>query len=168
VLLDVIASLDVGYRRDEGRAACVLFREWADALPMAELVRELAGVAAYRSGEFFRRELPCLLALLHEVEPVPSVLIVDGYVWLGPGRAGLGARLHVALGEGPAVVGVAKTPFDGAPCEAITRGRSRTPLFVSAAGMPVAEAARRIVSMHGPFRLPTMLRLADRLSRWPR
>lgn len=61
-------------------------------------------IAPYQPGEFYRRELPCLLAVL-ACGPVAEVIVVDGYVWLGPERAGLenvnsragGAMVHKSV-----------------------------------------------------------------------
>jgi deoxyribonuclease V len=133
------------------------------------VVAECAGVAEYEPGRFYLRELPCLMAVLGkcgEVEGgVPEVLVVDGYVWLEGGRAGLGGHLWEALGRRGAVVGVAKTKFAGAGGVEVLRGGSMRPLYVTAAGIAEEEAAKRVAGMHGRFRVPTMVRRADRVSR---
>jgi deoxyribonuclease V len=96
----------------------------------------------------------------------PQIVVIDGYVWLGEQKPGLGAHLYDVLGQQVAVVGVAKTLFTGAePVELVLRGRSRTPLYVTAAGMDLAEAANHIRAMHGSHRIPTLLKRADQLSR---
>ena len=45
------------------------------------------------------------------------------------------------------------------------RGRrgSRKPLYVSAAGCGLQDAADRVLRMHGPHRIPTLVRRADQL-----
>ncbi len=64
------------------------------------------------------------------------------------------------------MIGVAKTMFKGATHAAeIRRGRSARPLFVTAAGMTVGDAADLIGDMSGRFRLPDALRTVDRLAR---
>lgn len=162
----MIAALDVCYAASRAIAACVLFAHWSDAVPARELTRALDNVAEYEPGHFYRRELPCLLAVLHDVGDVPEVVIIDGYVWLDDaGRRGLGAHLHDALGGRAVVIGVAKTRFAGAPAVELLRGRSRNPLFITAAGVDATEAARHIASMHGEHRIPTLLRRADQLCR---
>jgi deoxyribonuclease V len=161
----MIACLDVAYSHDVGRAACVLLRDWTDASPAEEHVAEVVGVADYEPGQFYRRELPCLLAVLGRLARVPEVIVVDGYVWLGDGVPGLGARLHAALGGTAAVVGVAKTCFRSAPATPVVRGGSRKRLFVTVAGMDVAEAGGRVQAMHGPHRIPTALKRVDQLCR---
>jgi deoxyribonuclease V len=63
------------------------------------------------------------------------------------------------------VVGVAKTRYAGATdAVAVRRGRSRSPLFVSAVGMTAAEAAAKVGSMHGAYRVPTLPKRVDALA----
>ena len=50
-------------------------------------------------------------------------------------------------------------------CRTIVRGESKNPLFITSEGIAVDEAAKLIQSMHGEFRIPTMLKLVDQLSR---
>jgi deoxyribonuclease V len=163
----VKAAVDVSYRDDSAVAACVAFDAWSDGEP-AWLVREtLPAAARYRAGRFFERELPCLMAVLGKAAMPFEVILIDGYVHLRADQgAGLGARLAEALPYPAVVIGVAKSPLAIADrFVPITRGRSRKPLLVSAIGCPVERAAALVVGMHGPFRIPTMLRLADRLGR---
>ncbi|MBI2392982.1 MAG: endonuclease V [Deltaproteobacteria bacterium] len=160
----MIAFVDVGYADDVGVAACVVAARWTDDRPFEERVVRVSPVSPYEPGRFFLRELPCVRAVLGEVHAPVDVLVVDGYVFLDGDRPGLGARLHGVL-QLP-VVGVAKTPFRGVTSAvAVTRGQSTRPLFVSAIGIDVREAAERVREMHGAFRVPTLLRRVDRLSR---
>lgn len=163
----MIACLDVDYRATGAVAACVGFLDWTDAVPAFEVALPIDRVEPYEPGQFYRRELPCLLALLECVAQPLDVLVVDGYVWLGDEtRPGLGAHLHQALGGSTPVVGVAKTRYEGATAvEEVLRGRSRQPLYVGAVGMDRVEAADRVRSMHGPDRIPTLLKRVDRLAR---
>ena len=162
-----IACVDVDYREPGAVAACELFRSWTDERPAAEVVARIEEVASYVPGRFDRRELPCLLAVLGALDEWPAVVVIDGYVWLGDEHApGLGAHLHRALGGQAAVIGVAKTRFHGSRlAREVLRGGSRSPLYVTAVGMDVAEAADRIRGMHGPYRIPTLLRRVDHLCR---
>jgi hypothetical protein len=96
--------------------------------------------------------------------PVEAV-VIDGHVWLRDGQPGLGARLHEALGARIAVIGVAKAAFAGGSAVPVLRGGSSRPLFVTATGMNAHGAAELVRGMHGPHRLPTLLKRADRLAR---
>jgi deoxyribonuclease V len=165
----VLACTDVDYREGGAVAACLLFNQWGDARAAKELRAEIDEVASYKPGEFFRRELPCILRVL-EGAPAPlEAIVIDGYVWLdGASRPGLGAHLYAALGEKTSVIGVAKTQFRGAGAfVTVLRGDSKRPLFVTAAGIPVNTAAALVRAMHGDHRIPTLLRAVDRLCRAP-
>ena len=91
--------------------------------------------------------------------------MADGYADLDPGgRPGLGAHVHAEFGI--PVIGVAKSRFRTAThAVPVLRGSSVRPLFVTAAGMPAAEAADLVQSMAGRYRLPDALRRADTLPR---
>lgn len=165
-----VAFLDVHYAGAGARAACVLAESWDAAAPVSTFVHEIADVEPYQPGAFYRRELPCLLAVLSLAPALPDTVVVDGYVWLPPGhRPGLGAHLYEALGRQAAVVGIAKSAFAGVESSpavmAVLRGASRNPLFVTAAGLAPEIAAQRVRNMAGEHRIPDLVRLADRLSR---
>jgi deoxyribonuclease V len=158
---------DVNYRKGMGFGGLILFEEWTSERPVEELSESLEKVEPYQPGSFFRRELPCLLKLLDRVRGRFDTVLIDGYVWLGPeNNPGLGAHLYRALEERVPVIGVAKTPFKGsANAQWVFRGRSRRPLYVTAAGIDPASAAQNIERMHGPHRIPSLLKRVDRLCR---
>ena len=165
-MIDVLACVDVFYEDSRARAACVVFENWHSGTAAYTLVRQFSNVAEYESGNFFRRELPCLVGILDQLQEPPDAVLIDGYVWLDPdGRPGLGAHLFDALRRTTPVIGVAKSAFRGAPAVEVLRGQSKTPLYVTAAGVDVDRAAENIRSMNGAHRIPTLLRLADQLSR---
>ena len=159
--------LDVAYRGDRAWVAGVLFRRWHDAEAEAVRVASVRGVRPYVAGRFYERELPCLMAWIEDLDFRPQTILVDAHVRLdAAGRLGLGGYLYRHLGGTVPVVGVAKTPFDGLnDALPVWRGVSRRPLWVTAMGIDEASAARRVRSMHGVHRLPTLLKLADRRAR---
>ncbi len=165
-----IAFLDVDYRDNGARAACVVVDGWAAGVASAVYVQDIATVSAYEPGQFYRREMPCLMAVLAQLPAPPDVLVVDGYVWLASlERAGLGAHLFTAMGGVVPVVGIAKTAFHGVDASAVVapvlRGSSKNALYVTAVGMPLDEAADCVRGMCGPHRIPDILRLTDQLAR---
>jgi deoxyribonuclease V len=89
---------------------------------------------------------------------------VDGYVGLD-GKPGLGRHLFDHLSQQVPVIGVAKTRCRGAPAIEVCRGSSQSPLYVSAVGTDVDGAAARVRRMHGPYRIPTLLKRVDRIAR---
>lgn len=161
----LLVCLDVDYRADTAVGAGVWFRGWATEREEARAVAGFSGIAPYEPGEFYRRELPCLLGVLR-AGPAADIIVVDGYVSLGEGRAGLGAHLHAALDRKVPVVGIAKTAYRSAPeAIAVRRGQSGSPLFVTAIGIDASTVAEALKRMHGPFRVPTLLRNVDQLAR---
>ncbi|MBI4752335.1 MAG: endonuclease V [Acidobacteria bacterium] len=161
-----LACLDVQYRDLDATAGCVIFENWTESSPTQELTTIVSPIAAYEPGKFYRRELPCLRAVLDLVSDPLDVIIVDGFVWLEHGTPGLGGHLYAALKKAVPVVGVAKTKFLGATSVTeVFRGLSKSPLYVSAAGMELDEAAQSIQNMHGPYRIPTLLKRVDQLCR---
>lgn len=161
----MIACLDVHYAETVAYAAAITFEDWTAATALEEKVVRVDDIQPYVPGEFYRRELPCLQAVLQALPPL-EVVVIDGYVWLGGSKPGLGAHLHQALGSAVAVIGVAKTKFASAEdaCE-ILRGTSQRPLYITAAGMSEEQAAEHIRSMDGEHRTPTLLKRADFLCR---
>ena len=156
-------AVDVDYRDGTACAAGVLFDNWADSEPRGTVHSMVDIESDYRPGEFYLRELPCILALIEEHGLAPEVIVVDGYVYLdGPSKPGLGRRLFDALGSKANVVGVAKNKFRGiADDYAVLRGQSKHPLFVTAEGIDIEAAKKAVRSMHGENRIPTLLKLVD-------
>lgn len=159
----MLAALDVDYRTDgTARAAAVLFHAH-------DLVQRVENVEPYEPGAFYKRELPCLLAVLTEAAKLGPLVtvVIDGYVTLdAAGRWGLGRYVFGALGERIPVIGVAKTAFEGAThALPLLLGESCAPLLVTAAGLDAQEALARIRQMHGPYRVPALLKRVDRLCR---
>jgi AraC family transcriptional regulator len=161
----VIAVTDVHYRAARATAAAAVAAGWSDAAAAVERVVDTAICAPYTPGELYRRELPPLLAVLAALPALPSIVVVDGFAWLGPDRPGLGVHLHRALGGRVAVVGVAKSDFPSAGAIAVRRGSGARPLWVSAIGIGAELAAIEVAAMHGQHRLPTLIVRADHLAR---
>lgn len=163
----MILAVDVHYTDPGAVAAGVCFEDWRDARPSRTCISCFDAVAPYEPGAFYRRELPCLLGLLREHALQPDLIVVDGYVFLDDdGRPGLGKHLFDALDGRVPVIGVAKTAFVGIGTDhEVLRGDSARPLYVSAAGMLLADAKAHVLAMHGAHRLPTLLKAVDRACR---
>ena len=161
----MILAVDVDYRGDKAVAAGVVFEKWSDKESIREIVVSVPEVKEYIPGRFYQRELPCIKALLKELDTEIECIIVDGYVYLGSDDApGLGAHLFKALEGSVTVIGVAKKPFKDTPKSAeLLRGKSKRPLYVTAQGVDVAVAKQYIAKMHGKNRMPTLLKRVDQL-----
>jgi deoxyribonuclease V len=165
-----IAFVDVDYKGAGARAACVLTESWEAESPASTCVSDIETAEPYEPGNFYRRELPCIVSVLGMLPLLPEIVVVDGYVWLSSvDRPGLGARLYEALGRGTPVVGIAKTAFKGIESYTcvvrVLRGTSRNPLFVTAVGVEPDIAAQCVRRMAGKHRIPEILRITDRLCR---
>jgi deoxyribonuclease V len=161
----VFVAADVHYLPSGGaRAAAVVAADAAFSRLAGDRIAVVPDVAPYQPGRFYLRELPPLRAALDGLAGL-SLLVIDGYADLDPeGRPGLGARAREEFGV--PVIGVAKTPFRTAThAIAVLRGRSARPLYVTAAGIPRADAADLVRQMAGAHRLPDALRRADFLAR---
>jgi len=158
-------AVDVHYRGDGGaRAAMVAAGDRRFSQVVRTQTAMVSAVDPYRPGEFYRRELPPLRAVIPSAGEL-SLIVVDGYVDLDPdGRPGLGAHVHAEFAV--PVVGVAKTAFGTATHAArVLRGQSSRPLYVTAAGMTIADAADLVTEMAGRFRVPDALKTVDHLAR---
>ncbi len=161
----MIAAFDVHYLENAcASAAAVLFSDYRDAEPAAVYTQFLSGAADYIPGEFYRRELPCILTLLKQINEAPDEIVVDGYVMLG-NRPGLGQHLFNSFNGKIPVVGVAKSRFEGSAGVEVFRGGSIHPLYVTSAGVNLQKASERIRTMHGAHRIPTLLKRVDFLAR---
>jgi deoxyribonuclease V len=145
----------------------VLARDASFRTITAERTAMVRAVAPYQPGQFHRRELPPIRAVLGDLSAAGdlALLVVDGYVDLdSAGRPGLGAYAHAEFAV--PVIGVAKTVFTTAThAVPVLRGTAFRPLFVTAAGMPLAVAVSVVRQMAGRYRVPDALRRADALAR---
>ncbi|MBL3658111.1 endonuclease V [Fulvivirga sp. 2943] len=164
----MILAFDSFYFSNKAKTVCLLFENWEDAAPYSILSEITEGVADYEPGEFYKRELPCILSLLEKVEHTIHTIIIDGYVTLtDKGKPGLGAHLYQSLDPKVPIIGVAKSGFheNSKLVRELHRGESKNPLYITAAGMSADEAYDNIKKMDGPYRMPTLLKLLDKKTR---
>ena len=163
----MILAVDVDYRQDRAVAAGVLFNAWNATTAVQEIRIDCQITNGYVPGEFYRRELPCILKLFGKLDKHVDIIVIDGFVYLGEERRpGLGMHLYERLNGKVAVIGVAKSAFKDTPASTrLLRGGSQRPLYVTAIGMAEDAARQGIQQMHGKDRLPTLLKLVDRLCR---
>lgn len=164
----MILAFDTYYFNDTAKTVALVFN-WQDNAPTAVYTETLSGIEDYVPGAFYKRELPCILNLLKQIDLTNiDCIIVDGFVYLDDNAThGLGGHLYEALGQKMPIIGVAKTNF--ATIEKLKipvfRGDSRNPLYVTAIGTGLETAAKNVAIMHGSYRIPTLLRELDRLTK---
>ena len=164
----MILTVDVHYRSDNtATVAGILFPKWESDEVERILVKQIDKVAAYEPGSFYKRELPCITSLLNDIDDELEAIIIDGYVTLGrEQKPGLGMHLYKSRGEEVPLIGVAKNKFLGTPQEyQVFRGKSKTPLYITAIGVLLTYAKEHIVNMHGKNRIPTLLKKVDQVCR---
>lgn len=167
----MILAIDVHYKETTAKAVGALIQHWEDAVAQQYVIRYIDEVEEYVPGAFYKRELPCILEIcaaidLHSL----SYIIIDGFVVLDDsGKPGLGAYVYESIQQQVPVIGVAKTNFHQNTQQVIPvlRGASANPLYVTAVGTDLQQAAEHIKTMHGEFRLPTVLKEMDRITKEP-
>lgn len=165
----MIIVIDVYYHENEANAAAVVIKDWeSEEIIKIETLR-VKTRSPYISGEFYKRELPCILQVLDlfKQEEI-DIVVIDGYVVLDDtGKIGLGGYLYKSLGESIPVIGVAKRAFvnNSKNQVKVKRGKSEKPLFVTSLGIDLNESAERIKNMKGAYRIPDILKLVDQNSR---
>jgi deoxyribonuclease V len=130
------AAVDMHYLSTGGaRAAAVPAADAAFTHVLTARTAVVPRAAPGRPGEFYRRELPPLRAVLEDLSGL-GLLAADGYADLDPdGRPGLGAHVHAELGI--AVIGVAKSRFRTATrAVPVLRGSPVRPLLSPRPGCP--------------------------------
>ncbi len=163
-----ILALDVLYDdvNNTAQIAGVLF-EADSPVCISTYETALSDIPPYIPGEFYRRELPCLVKLISMVDTPYDVLCVDSYVDLEPGHKGLGRYLYEYFQGKYPVIGVAKTHYHKADAVDVCRGDSKKPLYVTSAGLEITDAVGIVEQMHGAYRIPTHLKKVDMLTRYP-
>lgn len=166
----MIAAFDTYYNNETGTAktACVVFENWNDSVPTKVYTEVTKIEDEYIPGEFYRREMPCIISILKKIELPIHTIIIDGFVYLDDsGTAGLGARLYEHLGKTIPIVGVAKTDFARIETlkRKVLRGESSNPLLVTAIGLNLDVVAAKVTSMFGSYRIPDLLKIVDKHTR---
>ncbi|PWN71258.1 endonuclease V [Chryseobacterium phosphatilyticum] len=165
----MIYAFDTYYYEDYANTVCIAFEDWSSEREVEIFTEQTPINSGYESGAFYKRELPCILSLLTKIVLKPGdIIIVDGYVTLdNEGKIGLGGHLYEMLKEEYPVVGIAKNEFTTPDSQrrSIIRGESKTPLFLTAKGIDVNEVKLKVEQMHGAYRIPTLLKKLDQLSR---
>ena len=164
----MLLALDVHYKEKHAKTVGVFF-QLLDAEPQKVIIDYKSDVDDYIPGQFYKRELPCLLKAINRLDLSPvKAIIVDGHVFVDNDLSpGLGAHLYNALNHKVAVIGVAKKAFHANHETVIPllRGKSKTPLYISATGIETQDAVKVIKTMHGLHRTPTILRTLDNLTK---
>ncbi len=165
----MILAVDVFYEQNRAKIVGLVFEQWTDAKYAQKIEKYKNDIAEYEPGAFYKRELPCIMDILADLDLTQlKYIIVDGYVFLDDeGKPGLGSHLYDALSVKVPVIGVAKTSFANNKkyVAEVFRGTSQKPLFVTAIGEDLTKAAAKVHSMYGDYRFPTLLKELDNFTK---
>ncbi|TPG39926.1 endonuclease V [Flavobacterium pectinovorum] len=165
----MILAFDTYYFDGKAKTVCLEFTEWNQSTDFKVHTEIIDNVEEYIPGEFYKRELPCILSLLNKMDLKNlEVIIVDGFVYLDDEKKyGLGGHLYEKLNNEIPIIGVAKTNFASIEKDkkSLIRGESIKPLYVTAIGIELEDAFQKVASMAGEYRMPTLLREMDRLTK---
>ena len=162
----IIACFDVYYNKDCAKACCMVFEIEPAEKILSAYCQIVESISDYIPGEFYKRELPCIIKAYKKIKEDIDLIIIDGFVMLGNGKKGLGAYLFESLNKKIPVIGVAKTYFKD--CEdymTIYRGKSNKPLYISSIGIDLGYSAEFIKNLNGIYRIPDILKKVDQLTR---
>ena len=106
-------AIDVFYKGQTAKIVAATFDNWEDEQPFQIIVKYKSEILDYVPGEFFKRELPCLIDIVSEFDiSKVELIIIDGYVYLNDNKKlGLGAYLYRYLDGKLPIIGVAKLSF---------------------------------------------------------
>jgi len=165
----MILAFDTYYFENKARTIAIEFENWTDEVPKKVHQFTTEDIAEYESGQFYKRELPCILDVLKPLDLSKiDIIVVDGFVYLDDDKKlGLGGYLYEALNKQIPIIGVAKNSFATINNlqRSLMRGESKKPLHITAVGMDLDFATECIKNMHGDYRFPTLLKLVDGYSR---
>lgn len=167
----MILAIDV-YYTDSGYKTCgVLFEKFDSKEPIKVLtLKSHKPVQEYIPGQFYKRELPCIIEFLKFYKIHPDYLIIDGYINLlfdnGSITRGIGAYVKVTLEnmhgyEHTKIIGIAKSSFarNDEISIKVCRGRSKNPLYVQSQDNSITSQV--VENMYGQYRIPEMLKIMD-------
>lgn len=164
----MILAIDVHYKESYAKAVGVLF-DWEDESPREIITTIVKEVAEYEPGQFYKRELPCILELMKQIDlEKVDCIIVDGHVYVdNDKKLGLGGHLYQSLHEKIPIIGVAKKSFINTEKVSfpIFRGESKVPLYVSSIGIGTDTVVEKVQNMYGNFRIPNILKFLDSLTK---
>ncbi|WP_412468368.1 endonuclease V [Pedobacter sp. KLB.chiD] len=161
----MVLALDVHYKDDASAKSVGILFNWNDVQPKEILIEYVRETEEYIPGEFYKRELPCLLKTIERVNLADlQGIVIDGYIYINNEKGfGLGGHLWQTLNKQIPIIGVAKNFYHGntKTVQQIYRGESKKPLYISSVGIDLELASNLIEQMKGEFRIPDLLKQLD-------
>lgn len=167
----MILAIDVKYNEIDNTAKSVgVLFDWLHDKPTKTIEVGVENIEEYIPGHFYKRELPCIKKVINQIDLASiEAIIVDGHIYVNNQKDfGLGGYVYEEYEAEIPVIGVAKTSFFGNEETVIKvfRGKSKQPLYISSIGGISKEvSAQKIKSMQGEYRIPTILKELDMLTK---
>lgn len=157
--------VDVAYDDDNNLAYIVGAASSNNERDIKIFTMEMENIEPYVSGEFYKREMPCIEKLIDKHNLEPDILIVDAFCQFKE-RDCLGGIFHSKHNH-IKVIGVAKNAHRDMPdnCELIRGLRSSKPLYVTSSGISIDDAKMIIRNLKGDARMPFLLKMVDSLTK---
>lgn len=160
-------AIDTYYRSEqEAYTVGIIFEEWDDKKPLSIVDDVNETFDRYIPGEFYKRELPCILRILNKINILEfDSIILDGYIDLkdneGNIKPGLGRRLcsKINIHDDLDIIGIAKSLY----CRTdeisykLVRNSSKALYCQSLRG----NSLDFLKYLDGDYRIPTLLKLLD-------
>ncbi len=159
-------TFDVYYYEKFAHVAGILFECGKEEKTIKKYTKIVYEVNPYIPGEFYKRELPCILSLLKDINETYDFILLDSYVYIKENHKGLGAYLYEYLDKTIPIMGLAKNHFkDVENYRELERGKSKKKLYITSAGIDLDFSYNLIKNMEGQYRLPDIIKEVDKLSR---
>lgn len=95
----MFVAVDTYYYDNKAKTIAITFDNWEDSNYSKHYSQELEISEEYIPGEFYKRELPCILSMLKNFDlDFIKAIVIDGYVFLDDfDTYGLGGHLYESL-----------------------------------------------------------------------
>ena len=163
----MVVIIDVDYNnKNQGHAVGVIADNILSDKELGYVSAVVDNVGDYIAGQFYKRELGCVNAILSRLDLSDiDCIVVDGFADFGTDRYSLGS--HVFFNYGIPVIGIAKKWYPDCYIQntEVYRGTSKRALHVTSKGVELDKAKDLVMNMYGEYRLPYLTKLADSLCR---
>ena len=79
----MILAIDVHYRPNTAKVVCAALNDWKDGQASNYWIKYVDIAAEYISGAFYKRELPCIVQILEDIDlSQVTCIVIDGFVVL--------------------------------------------------------------------------------------
>lgn len=168
VILIMVVVIDADYNEEtrEGHVAGIVAKDILAEQEEYVVTAIVTEVEDYIPGQFYRRELQSVEAIICQIKLEDiEMIVVDGYADSGTEEHALGTYVYEKYNI--PVIGIGKNKYDRCVLEnlEVYRGESRKALYVTSKGLDNEQAKTFVKKMAGQYRLPYLVKFADNCAR---